>query len=160
MSQEPKVTRFGADPTVDQELATKAYVDNTGGGATITTTEIRLTSNFTTTSTVAVDITGITITLTNVANGGAFIGFYSTGTHDASNGRLVSQLEIDGVDQPQIQVESSNASDRTSSAVTMVNDTDGSVIQARGSVSNAGTGTWRGAGLSARGTVLSVMEVS
>lgn len=28
MSQEPKVTRFGADPTVDQELATKAYVDN------------------------------------------------------------------------------------------------------------------------------------
>jgi len=27
MSQEPKVTRFGADPTVDQELATKAYVD-------------------------------------------------------------------------------------------------------------------------------------
>jgi len=32
MSQEPKVTRFGADPTVDQELATKFYVDNTGGG--------------------------------------------------------------------------------------------------------------------------------
>ncbi len=34
MSQEPKVTRFGADPTVDQELATKAYVDNSspGGG--------------------------------------------------------------------------------------------------------------------------------
>jgi len=27
MSNEPKVTRFGADPTVDQELATKAYVD-------------------------------------------------------------------------------------------------------------------------------------
>jgi len=34
MSQEPKVTRFGADPTVDQELATKAYVDNSGGGGT------------------------------------------------------------------------------------------------------------------------------
>jgi len=34
MSQEPKVTRFGADPTVDQELATKAYVDAGGGGAT------------------------------------------------------------------------------------------------------------------------------
>jgi len=32
MSQEPKVTRFGADPTVDQELATKAYVDAGGGG--------------------------------------------------------------------------------------------------------------------------------
>jgi len=32
MSQEPKVTRFGADPTVDQELATKAYVDSSGGG--------------------------------------------------------------------------------------------------------------------------------
>jgi len=31
MSQEPKVTRFGADPTVDQELATKAYVDAGGG---------------------------------------------------------------------------------------------------------------------------------
>jgi len=34
MSQEPKVTRFGADPTVDQELATKAYVDAGGGGGT------------------------------------------------------------------------------------------------------------------------------
>lgn len=31
MSQEPKVTRFGADPTVAQELATKAYVDSGGG---------------------------------------------------------------------------------------------------------------------------------
>jgi len=32
MSQEPKVTRFGADPTLDQEVATKAYVDNSSGG--------------------------------------------------------------------------------------------------------------------------------
>jgi len=32
MSQEPKVTRFGANPTVPQELATKAYVDAGGGG--------------------------------------------------------------------------------------------------------------------------------
>jgi len=32
MSQEPKVTRFGADPTINQELATKAYVDNASGG--------------------------------------------------------------------------------------------------------------------------------
>jgi len=32
MSQEPKVTRFGVDPTVAQELATKAYVDAGGGG--------------------------------------------------------------------------------------------------------------------------------
>jgi len=32
MSQEPKVTRFGALPTVDAELATKAYVDAGGGG--------------------------------------------------------------------------------------------------------------------------------
>jgi len=32
MSNEPKVTRFGADPTVDQELATKAYVDGSSGG--------------------------------------------------------------------------------------------------------------------------------
>lgn len=31
MSQEPKVTRFGADPTVAQELATKAYVDSQVG---------------------------------------------------------------------------------------------------------------------------------
>jgi len=35
MSQEPKVTRFGALPTVDAELATKAYVDS-GGGAGLT----------------------------------------------------------------------------------------------------------------------------
>jgi len=34
MSQEPKVTRFGALPTVDAELATKAYVDSGGGGQT------------------------------------------------------------------------------------------------------------------------------
>jgi len=33
MSQEPKVTRFGALPTVDAELATKAYVDASSGGA-------------------------------------------------------------------------------------------------------------------------------
>jgi len=32
MSNEPKVTRFGADPTLEQELATKAYVDAGGGG--------------------------------------------------------------------------------------------------------------------------------
>lgn len=31
MSNEPKVTRFGADPTVAQELATKAYVDAVPG---------------------------------------------------------------------------------------------------------------------------------
>jgi len=44
MSQEPKVTRFGADPTVPQEIATKAYVDAGGGGGltfakVITTTD-------------------------------------------------------------------------------------------------------------------------
>jgi len=32
MSNEPKVTRFGALPTVDAELATKEYVDNSSGG--------------------------------------------------------------------------------------------------------------------------------
>jgi len=32
MSQEPKVTRFGALPLIDSELATKAYVDAGGGG--------------------------------------------------------------------------------------------------------------------------------
>jgi len=35
MSQEPKVTRFGADPTRAQEVATKAYVD-AGGGSGLT----------------------------------------------------------------------------------------------------------------------------
>jgi len=32
MSQEPKVTRFGALPLIDSELATKAYVDSSSGG--------------------------------------------------------------------------------------------------------------------------------
>jgi len=32
MSQEPKVTRFGALPLIDSELATKLYVDNSSGG--------------------------------------------------------------------------------------------------------------------------------
>jgi len=32
MSQEPKVTRFGALPLIDSELATKAYVDGSSGG--------------------------------------------------------------------------------------------------------------------------------
>jgi len=32
MSQEPKVTRFGVDPTVAQELATKNYVDTSSSG--------------------------------------------------------------------------------------------------------------------------------
>jgi len=32
MSQEPKVTRFGASPLIDSELATKKYVDDSGGG--------------------------------------------------------------------------------------------------------------------------------
>lgn len=32
MSQQPKVTRYGSDPTVPQEVATKAYVDAGGGG--------------------------------------------------------------------------------------------------------------------------------
>jgi len=35
MSQEPKVTRYGALPIVDAELATKAYVDS-GGGSGLT----------------------------------------------------------------------------------------------------------------------------
>jgi len=34
LSQEPKVTRFGALPTVDSELATKAYVDSAASGLT------------------------------------------------------------------------------------------------------------------------------
>jgi len=34
MSNEPKVTRFGADPTLTQELATKAYVDAIESGNT------------------------------------------------------------------------------------------------------------------------------
>jgi len=45
MSQEPKVTRFGADPTVDQELATKAYVDNSSGGSTLTNYWLNMTNN-------------------------------------------------------------------------------------------------------------------
>jgi len=69
MSQEPKVTRFGADPTVDQELATKAYVDNSGGGGIVSDQRVILTSDFTTTSTSFVDVTGMTITLDNRSDG-------------------------------------------------------------------------------------------
>jgi len=39
MSQEPKVTRFGASPLIDSELATKAYVD-AGGGSGLTCAKV------------------------------------------------------------------------------------------------------------------------
>jgi len=66
------VTRFGADPLQDLEVANKRYVDTSGGGATLTTQRIYLTSDFTTTSLVDVDVTAITITLASRAGGGFF----------------------------------------------------------------------------------------
>jgi len=65
----PLVTRFGADPSVDLEVANKRYVDTSGGGATVTTQRVALASDFSTSSTSFVDITGITITLATRAGG-------------------------------------------------------------------------------------------
>jgi len=50
MSQEPKVTRFGALPLIDSELATKAYVDGAGGGGqtfarAVTTSDVTINSD-------------------------------------------------------------------------------------------------------------------
>jgi len=59
MSQEPKVTRYGVDPLVDQELATKAYVDNSSGGSGLTFARIFLSAD---------EIRNNTTTLTDIAD--------------------------------------------------------------------------------------------
>jgi len=68
MSNEPKVTRFGADPTVDQELATKAYVDTSAGGATATNQRDELSADNTTTS-VTYEDSNLEVTLPTRTNG-------------------------------------------------------------------------------------------
>jgi len=55
MSQEPKVTRFGALPLIDSELATKAYVDSGGGGGLTFAKVVKAVDESVTSSTVLQD---------------------------------------------------------------------------------------------------------
>jgi len=68
----PLVTRFGADPLLDLEVANKRYVDNSGPA--ITTTNVSLSSDFSTTSTSFIDVTGLTMTL---QASGSFLSVFS-----------------------------------------------------------------------------------
>jgi len=90
MSNEPKVTRFGADPTVDQELATKSYVDTSAGGATATAQRDQLSADNTTTSLTYVD-SNLEVTLPTRTDGKflacAGLNIHNTGTNELSGCR-------------------------------------------------------------------------
>jgi len=96
----PLVTRFGADPLLDLEVANKRYVDSSGGGANVTIQTITP-AEFTTSSTSFVDWTDADLALPTRAGG--FSHLYSNSTIRASGaGQPFARLKwvvgsVDGI---------------------------------------------------------------
>jgi len=152
------VTRFGADPTLDTELANKRYADSTGGGATVTSQSLILVGTFTTTSTSNVDITGFLITVANRSGGNFMLvacGNVSNSTTGGSNRWI---LEDDGTDIITMTTASLPASDRVGLSLTNAQDLDGRVEQMRARVIS-GTGSWFG-GATFSECNMAVIEIS
>lgn len=113
------------------------------GGNTITDSMDVLTSDFTTTSTTFVDITGLTETLQST---GKFYTISSIPCANSLDGGFTSTVvDFGGTDQKQ----SSNRSEDTSSqnrtaSVNYAGTAGGEVLKLQGRVFSASTGTWRG----------------
>lgn len=162
MSQEPKVTRFGADPTVDQELATKAYVDaGGGGGATLSNQRDIITADETTTSTSYVD-TDLSVTLAN-RSGGNFQASCSVYVLSSGGQAVAAFRYVDGATNLsgwQIQTRD-GAGARMGGAGFAAGNLDGDVVTLQ-FATNAGTLTLIGAdvgGLAAE-SQLTIIEMS
>jgi len=151
----PLVTRFGADPLLDLEVANKRYVDSSGGGGTQTTQEDALSGNFSTTSTSITDITGLTLTVPT-RTGGKFYIHLDCMTQNSGSGANRTGIENGvGNDEELMGTASLSANDRTHVGVASVGDLDGRVIQGRAFV-GSGSGSWSGSGNS--NTTLRVIE--
>jgi len=137
----PLVTRFGADPVLDLEVANKQYVDSSGGGATVTTQIDGLASTFTTVATSPTDITGLLITLPTRTDGHFFCTISGSVANNAVSGAIRFLIDLGGTDGKVMGNGSLTANARVVTTVSEVGELNGDVLQARGYVAS-GTGSW------------------
>jgi len=125
---------------------------------TITNQNVPITSDFATTSTSLVDVTGLTVTLAD-RSGGKFLAVCQLPSLNSDAGAAVrSSFILDGTELEGIRQDSSSASDFLTGILTESNDLDGTILKVQGRVS-AGTGTWAGNVLALR-CKISVLEIS
>jgi len=98
----PLVTRFGADPIQDLEVANKRYVDSSGGGGIVSVQTVVLSSDFSTTSLTFVDITGFSVTLATITDG-RFLGTTGFALSHSSANQNIDVRCVDGTTEHEPQ---------------------------------------------------------
>jgi len=154
----PLVTRFGADPLLDLEVANKRYVDTSGGGATITAQEVVLTSNFSTTSLVFVDLTGLLLTLADRSGGFGHVSCIYDVLQSTGNEHWFRMVN-GATNETPVQHSQVNANRIKVVTLTLEAVLDGDVVQAQGKV-DAGTLTVQGDAGNDRQASMRVIEIS
>jgi hypothetical protein len=124
-----------ADSTTGDGIAWKTA----GGGATITNSRIDGTGTFSTSSNSYVDVTDVTITLTNVA-GGSFVAGSNISFGNSAAGNTFFQMEHGGnvLAKNKQEILSTETGQGRTSNLTIVGDTDGGIVKVTCRVS-AGT---------------------
>lgn len=155
-----QVTRFGPNPTQDLEVANKAYVDagGGGGGVTLSNQSVIQTSNFTTTSTSFVDVTGLTITLANRANG-MFWAAAVISLSLSSSGATYYRFVNGATDEAPMQFTPSTTNHEKVCTIILPGDLDGDVLKVQARVSGNTLTVWGSASLD-RQTQERVIEIS
>lgn len=101
------------------------------GGATVTTETDSLTSSFTTTSITIVDVTGLSIAITNVSGGQALITSNFVSTNDNSGEGLVAAIADDGTVVARGLEQKQTAGDYNFIGISAVVSTNGSTMTAQ-----------------------------
>jgi len=146
----PQSTIYGPLPTVDLQLANKAYVD-ASGGATVTTTNDVISSNFTTTSASFVDITGLSITA-QAASNLHVVG----GTSCFNTGSNITQFRVQGTADGYSTTQQTGG--RQTLASSLAEASAGQAVIAQGAT-DGGTATFEGV-VDQRETGISMYEVA
>jgi len=127
----PLVTRFGADPILDLEVANKRYVDTSGGGATVTIQNITAAS-FSTSSTSFVDWTDATLDLPTRAGGFSHLMASYANIGTATSPFNIQRFDVGGTLSPIFQAHAASANWRSRNGIYQTElDGDTAKLEAR-----------------------------
>jgi hypothetical protein len=130
-------------------------VTESGGGATVSTKNAQVSSDFTTTSTSFVDVTGLTVTLNTITNGVYFATCSMNTAITADPGRIqYTKFIDDGVaDNQFLSDNADSASANLYSTISKVGVASGQILKIQVKVNGSATGRWN------TPTRISVIEV-
>jgi len=124
----PLSTLYVQNPTEDLQVANKQYVD-AGGGATVTRQLVSITSDFTTTSDTQADVTGLTMTMANRANGFALVDASIECRHSAVGGSIILRFVNDGVNSKEHHIDENTANYNKSFSFPITVPLDGQIVK-------------------------------